>query len=281
MSKQWPQDQYVKVGDINTRFWQAGDTGSTVVLVHGLGGSIENWEHNIDALAHRHRVYAVDLLGFGRTDKIPLVKDMNVLVKFLADFLDTQNIEKATLVGNSMGGALILGVTLRSPQKVDKLVLVNNGGIGREVNIIFRIASVPFLGRLLMGRPSLKSVEKLYKNLFYDPAVITPEMLRTALELATLPGATEALLSATRAGISIWGQRAKYTKELLSNLGKITTPTLIFWGRQDRILPVAHAQIAASKISGAKLHIFDNCGHCVMFEYPDEFNKLVLDFLAE
>jgi pimeloyl-ACP methyl ester carboxylesterase len=281
MSKQWPQDQYVKVGDINTRFWQAGDTGSAVVLVHGLGGSIENWEHNIDALAQQHRVYAVDLLGFGRTDKFPLIKDINVLIKFLNDFMDTQNIGIANLVGSSMGGGLILGFALQFPQKVAKLVLVNNGGMGREVNIIFRLASVPFLGRLLMGRPSLKSVEKMYRSLVYDPTIITPEMLRVGFELAVLPGATSALLSATHACISIWGQRAKYNKELLSNLGKITAPTLIFWGKQDRILPVAHAQIAASKIPGARLHIFDNCGHGVMFEYPDEFNKLVLDFLAE
>jgi pimeloyl-ACP methyl ester carboxylesterase len=281
MSKQFPQDQYVKVGDVNTRFWQAGDTGSAVVLVHGLGGSIENWEHNIDALAQQHSVYAVDLLGFGRTDKLPLIKDMNVLVKFLADFLDTQNIEKASLVGSSMGGGLILGFALQFPQKVGKLVLVNNAGMGREVNIIFRMVSVPFFGKLLMGRPSLKSVEKLYKKLVYDPAIITPEMLRVGFELNILPGATSALLSATQAGISIWGQRAKYTKELLSNLDKITTPTLIFWGRQDRIIPVTHAHVAASKIPGARLHIFNNCGHSVMLEYPDEFNKLVLGFLAE
>ncbi len=281
MSKQFPQDQYVKVGDVNTRFWQAGDTGSAVVLVHGLGGSIENWEHNIDALAQQHSVYAVDLLGFGRTGKLPLIKDMNVLVKFLADFLDTQKIEKASLVGSSMGGGLILGFALQFPQKVGKLVLVNNAGMGREVNIIFRMVSVPFFGKLLMGRPSLKRVEKLYKKLVYDPAIITPEMLRVGFELNILPGATRALLSATRAGISIWGQRAKYTKELLSNLDKITALTLIFWGRQDRILPVAHAHVAASKIPGARLHIFNNCGHSVMLEYPDEFNKLVLDFLAE
>jgi len=281
MSKQWPQDQYVKVGDINTRFWQAGDTGSAVVLVHGLGGSIENWERNIDALAQQHRVYAVDLLGFGRTDKFPLIKDINVLIKFLNDFMDTQNIEKASLVGNSMGGGLILGFALQFPQKVARLVLVNNAGMGRDVNIILRMFSVPFLGRILMGRPSLKSVEKLLRIIYYAPAVVTPELVRTTFELAVLPGATEALLSATHACINIWGQRAKYTKELLSNLGKITAPTLIFWGRQDRILPVAHAQIAASKIPGAKLHIFDNCGHCVMYEYPNEFNKLVLDFLAK
>jgi pimeloyl-ACP methyl ester carboxylesterase len=280
MSKQLPQDQYVKVGNINTRFWQAGDAGSAVVLVHGLGGSVENWEHNIDALAQRHRVYALDLLGFGRTDKLPLIKDMNVLVKFLADFLDTQNIEKATLVGNSMGGALILGFALQFPQKVGKLVLVNNAGMGRGVNIILRLFSVPFLGKLMMGRPSPESVEKLLKNIYYDPALITPELIKTTFELTALPGTTRALLSATRACINICGQRAKYTKMLLSSLGKITAPTLILWGKQDKIIPVKHAPIAA-RIPGSKLYIYDKCGHAVMMERPDEFNKIVMNFLAE
>ncbi len=71
MLESLPQDRYVKVGNINTRFWQAGDTGSAVVMVHGTGGSIENWERNINVLAGRYRVYAMDLLGFGRTDKLP------------------------------------------------------------------------------------------------------------------------------------------------------------------------------------------------------------------
>jgi pimeloyl-ACP methyl ester carboxylesterase len=280
MSKQMPQDQYVKVGDINTRFWQVGDAGSAVVLVHGLGGSVENWEHNIDALAQRHRVYALDLLGFGRTDKLPLIKDMNVLVKFLADFLDTQNIEKATLVGNSMGGALILGFALQFPQKVGKLVLVNNAGMGRGVNIILRLFSVPLLGKLIMGRPSPESVEKLLKNIFYDPALVTPELIKTTFELAVLPGTDRSLLSTTRACINICGQRAKYTKMLLSSLGKITAPTLILWGKQDKIIPVKHAPIAA-RIPGSKLYIYDKCGHAVMMERPDEFNKIVMNFLAE
>jgi 4,5:9,10-diseco-3-hydroxy-5,9,17-trioxoandrosta-1(10),2-diene-4-oate hydrolase len=278
---QLPQDMYVKVGNVNTRYWQAGDAGSFVVLVHGLGGSVENWEHNINVLAESHRVYALDLLGFGRTDKLPLIKDLSVLVQFISDFMGTQNIDKATLIGNSLGGGLVLKFALDFPEKVTKLVLVDTAGMGRDVNIILRLFSVPFLGKLLMGRPSLERIKKLLKTIYYDPALITPELVKICYELAILPGASEALLSVTHAGINFWGERAKYTKLILTNLGKITAPTLVFWGRQDRVRPVAHAQIAAAKIPGAKLHIFDKCGHAAMFEHPEKFNKLVLDFLAE
>ena len=281
MPETLPQDRYVKVGNINTRYWQAGEKGSAVVLVHGLGGSIENWQYNISVLARQHRVYALDLLGFGRTDKLPLPKHLTELVQFTSDFLDTQGITKACLVGNSLGGGLVLQFAIQFPNKVEKLVLVNSAGMGRDVNFTLRLLSVPFLGKILAGRPTLKSVEGLMNDICYDPAVVTPEMVKTCYDLAVLPGASKALLSVTHGGISLLGQRSEYTRPILDGLAKITVPTLIFWGRQDKVIPVKHAHIAASKIHGAELHIFDKCGHAAMLEHPDEFNKITLNFLAK
>jgi 4,5:9,10-diseco-3-hydroxy-5,9,17-trioxoandrosta-1(10),2-diene-4-oate hydrolase len=222
----------------------------------------------------------MDLVGFGRSDKTPLVKDFYTLVQFISDFMDTQNIRQASLVGNSMGGGLVLQFALRFPQKVARLVLVDNAGMGRDVIIDFRICSLPFLGEFLI-RPSLKGTEKLWKEIVYDPALVTPDLIKMGYELGSLPGASKSLLTVLHAGINLWGQRADLTKSLLKDLGKIAAPTIIFWGRQDRIIPAAHAQIAASKIPGAELHIFDRCGHMPMFEHPNEFNKIVLNFLAE
>ncbi|MHB8105265.1 MAG: alpha/beta fold hydrolase, partial [Dehalococcoidales bacterium] len=255
-------------------------SGSPVVLVHGLGGFVENWMHNIDALAQRHRVYAMDLVGFGRSDKTPLIKDIYTLVDFISDFMNTQNINKASLVGSSLGGGLVLQFALQSPQKVEKLVVTDNAGMGRDVIIDFKACSLPFLGEFLI-QPSLKGTEKLWKQIVYDPALVTPELVKMCYELGALPGAAKSLLSALRAGINLGGQRTKLTKALLNDLGKIKSPTLVFWGKQDRIIPVAHAQITAAKIPGARLHVFDRCGHMPMYERPDEFNKMVLDFLAE
>jgi pimeloyl-ACP methyl ester carboxylesterase len=280
MSEQMPQDQYVKVGDINTRFWQAGDAGSAVVLVHGLGGFIENWEYNINALAQRHRVYAVDLLGFGRTDKLPLTRDLNVLVSFIADFMKLMGIEKASLIGNSLGGGLSLVFAIEFPDKVSKLVLVDSAGMGRDVIIDFKLCSLPWLGELL-SRPSLKGTARLWKEIVYDPALVTPELVKLSYELICQPGAHKALLSTLRAGINLRGQRDKLIKDLMSRYGEISAPTLVVWGQQDRILPVAHAHVAVVKIPRARLEIYDRCGHMPQFEYPYRFNPLVLDFLAE
>jgi pimeloyl-ACP methyl ester carboxylesterase len=275
-----PQDRYIKVGNINTRYWQAGGKGSAVVLVHGLGGFIENWMYNIEPLAKEHRVYAMDLVGFGRSDKTPLVKDMNTLVQFISDFMDALKISRATLIGNSLGGGLVLQFALRFPQKVEKLVLVDTAGMGRDVIVDFRLCSVPFLGELLI-KPSLKGVEKLWRKIVYDPALVTPELVKMCYELGTLPDATKSLLSVLRAGINLCGQRSKLTKPLLKDLYKINVPTLIFWGRQDRIIPIKHATIAAAKIPNAKLIVFDKCSHVPMFEYPEGFNKITMEFLAK
>jgi len=280
MSTQSPKDRYIKVGNINTRFWAAGDKGTAVVLVHGLGGSIENWVHNIDALAQHHSVYAMDLVGFGRAEKTPLTHDLNVLVKFINDFMKTQSIEKASLVGNSLGGGLVLRFAIEFPGKVEKLVLVDNAGMGRGVILDFKVASLPLIGEFLT-HPSRKGTARLWKKVVYDSSLVTEKLVEESYGLFTLPGAQKALLATLRAGTNLLGQRADLTGSLISKLGTITTPTLIFWGQQDRILPLTHAHIAAKKIPNAKLHIFDRCGHMPQFEHPEEFNKLVLDFLAK
>ncbi len=279
MSSQALEDRYIRVGGINTRYWTAGEKGSAVVLVHGLGGFIENWVHNIDALAQRHRVYAMDLVGFGRSDKTPLTRDLNVLVRFINDFIGTLGIEKASLVGNSLGGGLVLAFALEYPEKVEKLVLIGNAGMGRGVirGVIF--CSLPFIGELLV-RPSFKRVAGLWQKIVNDSSLITPELVDLTYRLIAQPGAREALLAALRAGINLFGQRDKLTRQILARLNTLKAPTLVIWGRQDRIIPVAHARIAVAKIPGARLELFDRCGHMPMFEYPEKFNQLVLDFLA-
>jgi len=280
MSTRSPRDRYIKVGNINTRFWAAGDKGTAVVLVHGLGGSIENWVYNIDALAQHHHVYAMDLVGFGRSEKPPLTHNINVLVRFINDFMETQRIEKTSLVGNSLGGGLVLQFAIDFPGKVKKLVLVDNAGMGRAVIIDFKVASFPLIGELLT-MPSRKGIARLWKKIVYDSSLVTEGLVEEGYGLITLPGARKSLLAALRAGINLSGQRADMVDFLISKLGTITAPTLITWGQQDRILPLAHAHIAAKKIPSARLHIFDRCGHMPQFEHPEEFNKLVLDFLAK
>lgn len=159
-------------------------------------------------------------------------------------------------------------------------MLTDNAGMGRGVIVDFKACSLPFLGEMLI-KPSLEGTEKLWYKIVYDPALVTPDLVKMCYELGSLPGAPESLLSVLRSGINFFGQKTKLTKLLLKDLKKINVPTLIFWGRQDRIIPVGHASIVTAKIPNAKLVVFDKCGHMPMLEYPEGFNKITLEFLAK
>jgi pimeloyl-ACP methyl ester carboxylesterase len=271
-------EKYVKVGNINTRLWSAGEKGTNVILIHGLGGSIENWVNNIEALAQRHRVYALDLKGFGRTDKTPFLRDLDELVQFIYDFMTVMHIEKASLIGNSLGGGLALFFALKYPDKVDKLVLADPAGMGREVIGLFKIISIPGVGELL-SKSSRRSVRSLWKNIVYDPELVTDELVEQTYNLAAMDGANKALLATARAGINFRGQRENQRRRALEDIGKLKAPTLIFWGKQDKIIPAAHAQAAIKMIPNSELHIFEKCGHMPQLECSDDFNRLVLEFL--
>ena len=273
------QDLFIKVNGIRTRYWAAGDKGSVVMLVHGLGGYIENWIYNIGPFAEAYRVFAMDLPGFGQSGKKPLIRDLNALVRFLQGFMGALNISKADLIGNSLGGGLVLAFALEYPEKVEKLVLVDNAGMGREVITDFNLCSLPFLGELLL-RQNRKASYKLWEKIVFDASRVVPEMKDLGYQYASAPGAKEAMLATLRAGINLCGQKGKLTRQLLGRLNSVKTPTLVVWGKQDRIIPVTHARIAVENIPGARLELFDECGHMPMLEYPDKFNRLVMEFLS-
>lgn len=279
MSIQAVQDQYMQVGRIRTRFWTVGDEGTIVVLIHGIGSSMEYWIHNIHTLAKHHRVYAMDLVGNGRSDKPAAPYSFPYFAQFVNDFLQAQNIDRVSLIGNSMGGGVALQFTLQFPDKVEKLVLVDSAGLGREVSLFFRLPTLPLVGKWLT-RPRREGTAQLMREAFYDPALITDELVDFNYQMSTLPGAQGAILSTLRRNITLRGVQDHIWRAIVDNLHNITAPTLVIWGQQDRILPVAHAQVARDRIANVQLHLIDHCGHMPQMERPEEFNAVVLEFLA-
>ncbi len=274
-----PEDRYVKVGKINTRYWVLGQ-GSPLLLIHGLGASCEYWQYNIRGLSQGCRVYAFDLPGFGRSDKRIEDLSLDFAGEFLAAFMDRQRVDRASLVGNSLGGVVSLQFAVRFPHRLEKLVLVSSGGWGRELPLPFRLLNIPVLGELMAWawgtRPGMR---RSLRSMVYDPQDITDEFIDQMAELARLPGAKEMLLSVARTGIDLRGQNMRLLEPLLRRVPEIEAPTLIIWGAQDPIIPVAHAHIAHQMIKNSQLHILDRCGHVPQIEKPEEFNQLMLDFL--
>ena len=279
MAEQRPDDQYIEVGDIRTRYWDMGGGGTPVILLHGLGGYIENWDLNMAALAQERQVYAVDLVGFGLSDKPRVEYTIQYLTDFLHKFMQTLEIERATLIGESMGGIISLWFAQQYPEQVEKLVLEASGGLGKEVSIYLRIMTLPILGEYFV-RPSRKGSEDLQKEIFYDRDLITDEWIEEDYQMSNQPGAQRCLLSALRSMGNIWGFKREIYMPILENLDKIEVPTLIIWGKQDQIIPVAHAHAAAQRLPDARLHILDGCGHVPNIERAEEFNQLVTAFLS-
>jgi pimeloyl-ACP methyl ester carboxylesterase len=271
------EDRYAEVDGSKIRYWVEGE-GPVVILVHGLACSAEFWQYNVAPLAAGHRVYALDLPGFGLSDKHLQDFSLQYAASFLRKFMDALGIERATLAGNSMGGVLCAQLAMESPQRLDGLILVGSAGFGRGLNPFLRLWSLPWVGDLVfrayqMAFPALKTW------VFCDASSIGGEWLEGAAAMLRMPGVRENTLRAARTGLNLRGQREKLFRGLHNGLGSVTVPTLIIWGDRDAAVPLSHAYTAQRLIPNSELRIMERCGHTPQVERPEEFNKLVLDFL--
>jgi|WetSurMetagenome_2_1015567.scaffolds.fasta_scaffold32956_2 pimeloyl-ACP methyl ester carboxylesterase len=280
MSSPNPPDQYVTVGSFKTRFWAQGSEGTTVVLIHGISGSVDDWIQNIGILARYHRVYAMDLIGFGRCDMGGPDISLKSMTDFVRRFMETQSIQTADIVGHSLGGRLAIRFAAEFPEMTKHLVLAASSGLGTGVPLSLRLTSIPHIGELLW-RPSRRAIELGLKGIVYDQAVITTEMVDASYQCAVRPGSGSSFLAVLRTGVDWHGQRKSFVRLTREDLSRISVPTLVIWGRQDHVLPPAHAQVIADIVPNTKLVFFEHCGHLLQLERPDEFNSLVLEFLAE
>jgi pimeloyl-ACP methyl ester carboxylesterase len=273
-----PSDRYLRVNGINTRYWQMGDRGSAIILLHGGNGSIEFWLYNIATLAQNHQVYAFDMVGAGRSDSPDATYSLAYQAEFLSSFMTALNLNTATLIGNSMGGGVALEFTRLYPDRVDRLVLVDSMGFGAEISLGIRLITLPAIVNLL--RPGRWMIPAMLRSNFYDGNKLPPEWIEFRYPIFALPGRNHVILKLGQSNFNLAGVLPEVYQPIFDNLPKISQKTLIIWGDCDRIIPVKHAYIAAERLPNSQLHIFPNCGHHPYLEYPAKFDRLVLDFLA-
>lgn len=251
--------------------------GPPILLVHGLGASRVAWRDTVRSLAERYRVYTPDLLGHGDSGKPEIVYDLDNGVRFICELLDVLGERSAALVGNSMGGVMALKTAIDYPDRVNELVLVNSVGLGRELSLPIRLASLPLIGEFIEG-PWPGGTRALLKNVFYDAGFATPELVQALDRTRKLPGAKRAVLDAIRRGVTPFGLRRNFV--LLDGLSHLRVPLLIVWGAEDRVIPVEHAYRAKRLLPTARLEIFSRCGHWPQIERAEDFNRVLLDFLS-
>jgi len=262
---------FIEAGQIPTHYL-AGGEGDCVVLLHGSGPGVSaeaNWRLILPALARKQRVVAPDLLGFGQTRvSDDTCFNLDVWVRHLEAFLDAMQIDQATLVGNSFGGALALALATRSSARVSRVVLM--GAVGVHFSI------TDALEQVWGYTPSLDNMRRLLKLFAYDTGRITDDLVRLRHEASLVPGIQETYARM----FPIPRQQcldALVTDE--DEIAKIEQPVLIVHGRDDKVIPVSVANKLFEIIPDARLHVFARCGHWTQIERADEFAALVQGFL--
>jgi len=275
-----PEDHYIKVGNLKTRYWALGDKGTPVILIHGLGASADIWRYNVDALAEQWRVYVPDLVGFGRSDIPGPPFSPFDYANFLDDFINTLSTDRVSLVGQSLGGGIALQYALQFPQKVNQLVLVGSAGLGKEVIWTLKLMSIPLIGELFFP-PSRRWIETFFKLAVRNQALVTKDLIDLYYDIFSRAELQKFFLMILRQIVDIRGARKEILNPIMTNLFKITRPVLVIWGEKDNVLPLKHGYLAKERLPHAKLRIMEGCGHIPFFERSEEFNRIVFEFLSE
>ena len=262
------------------RYHEAG-SGPPLLLLHGSGIGVSGWRNyraNLAVFAERFHCYLLEFPGFGVSDPVPgnpVLTAGSAVIRFM----DQLGIESAAMIGNSMGGVVGVNVAMKHPARVRKLVTI--GGVGPNI-----FSQHPSEGtRLLQDFADAPSREKLVRWLqcmVYDRALVTEDRIEERWETAKDP-ASHATLAAMYGSAAFEAQQRAMAESGMppywSMMGTVQCPTLLTWGRDDRQCPPDMPMIPLRMIPQAELHIFPNCGHWVMIEAKEAFERVTLEFL--
>ena len=259
-----PQPETVKVGGRTLQYLKIGEgERPPVLLLHGYGGDINIWAFNQKALAEVGRtVYALDLPGHGQSSKDVGEGNLGSFVDAVAGFMDEMGIEKAHLVGHSMGGAVAGSFALAHPDRVASLVLIASAGLGEEINAEY------IEGFIVANRR--REMKNTLGLLFANPDLVTRDLVNDVLRFKRMDGVDEAL-RATADKVFPEGKQAD-----LPDLSGLDTPILAIWGQVDQICPVSHSE---NLPDGARVEILEDTGHMPQMEAAGQVNRLIGEFL--
>jgi pimeloyl-ACP methyl ester carboxylesterase len=256
--------------------------GPALLFIHGLTGSQRNWAHLIDALDHEHRVLAPDLFGHGASAKVMGDYSLGAHAATLRDLLDLLGIDRVTLVGHSFGGGIAMQFCYLFPERVERLVLVASGGLGRDVSPLLRAATVPgaewVLPMIASGwvRRRVEAAGRLLTSRGWRASPEVTEVWRGFTSLADAD-TRRAFLATTRGVIDPGGQTVTAHDHLPM---AIAIPTLVVWGTRDRMIPAWHATTAHEAIADSRVVLFVGAGHFPHLDEPERFAELLSDFMA-
>jgi pimeloyl-ACP methyl ester carboxylesterase len=260
----------------------AGDPRLPVLLlIHGITSSSATWDPVIAALAEHAHVIAPDLLGHGESDKPRADYSLGALASGLRDFLERLGHDRVSVLGHSLGGGVAMQFAYQFYEHCDRMMLVSSGGLGREVSIALRAATLPGAELVLpvIANRHVRDVGVAVSRLLgLLPFQLRPSVVEAARGYASLADtpARSAFVHTLRSVVGPGGQRVSGHDRLYLAAGR---PTLIIWGALDTIIPVAHAHAAHAALPGSRLEIFEQSGHFPHQDEPARFAEVVLDFM--
>ncbi len=264
----------VTANGITTNYLQVGE-GPPVVLIHGSGPGVTayaNWRLTIPLLAPRFRVLAPDMVGFGFTERPPAVSyDVDTWVGQAVGFLDALGLERASLVGNSFGGAIALRVATRYPHRVDRLALMGSVGVPFTIT--------EGLDAVWGYEPSVENMRRLLGVFAYSPQLADDEELAEVRYRASIePGFQESFAAMFPAPRQRWVDALVTPDE---EIARLPHETLVLHGRDDKVIPLENSLHLLRLIPKAQLHVFGRCGHWTQIEWSTQFARILGDFLAD
>ena len=270
--------QTVLVHDQRIAYLDVG-AGPPVILIHGFGGSMWQWEQQQHTLSQHFRVLTLDLPGAGLSDKPEIDYRPDQMLDFFVGFMDAVNIPQATLVGNSMGAGLAIGMALAHPTRVAKLVLIDglpqhvmekltSPSVRRAIETSAPSWLVSF-GNMLFGGLMTESV---LREIVHDQALLTPAVIERSNRNRQRPGLINPLMT-VRENLPLW------ESGFATRVGEITHPTLVIWGEEDRVFPIAVGDELHQTIKGSRFIRIPKAGHIPQWERPDLVNQELITFI--
>jgi pimeloyl-ACP methyl ester carboxylesterase len=287
------QPGFVDIGSLRVHHMHGG-RGSPVVFIHGLGSSgYMEWRFTLEPTAERHRVYAPDLPGYGRTEKPRTRYTISYFARFVERYIENRGLRSVVLVGASLGGRIALELALEHPRLVRKLVLVNTLGLGRPqirmAQMAYGLVTIPRVGEAVMRftRDALSwASPKMIRRVAGRYAGASSDLERSMddvylgnlREMYAADDFHNAYLSTVR---SLINPRALFggNHDVTTRLNEIKVPLQLIWGADDPLFPVAHAARAHALVAHSRLAVIAGAGHSPQAERPEEFNRVLLDFI--
>lgn len=263
-------------------FLDSGE-GPAVLFIHGLTGSHRNWAHLLNEMESDHRVVAPDLWGHGASAKPMGDYSLGAHAGTMRDLLDALGIDRVTVVGHSFGGGIAMQLCYLFPERVERLVLVASGGLGRAVSPMLRAATVPGAGLVLpfiasgWVRERGEAVGKAMGLVGWHASPDVTEIWRGFTSLGDAD-TRRAFLATTRSVIDPGGQTVNARDNLRLD---VDLPTLVVWGTRDRMIPALHANLAEKVFPGCRVELFERAGHFPHLDEPERFAELLSDFMKE